>query len=52
MTNDPINFRPNQEDRAIIDKIKEFLSRVTKQEAFDTAAIRYALRYWFESLDD
>ena len=46
--NNPIIFRPNDEDRRIIDKLKAYLARLTKQEVFNTAAIRFALRYWDE----
>jgi hypothetical protein len=46
--NNPINLRPNDEDLRILAKIKAYLTRVTKQTAFDTAAIRYALRFWEE----
>jgi protein-arginine kinase activator protein McsA len=49
---DPVNLRPNDEDRRILDKLKAYLSKLTKQQAFDTAAIRYALRFWEEKNDD
>ncbi len=51
MPNDPINFRLNDEDRKILDKIKTHLAKLTMQPVFDTAAIRYALRSWNESND-
>lgn len=46
----PINFRPNREDRSILDKLLAHLARVTKQPAHDTAAIRYAIRAAVEQL--
>ena len=46
--NNPITFRPNDEDRRLLDKLKAYLAKLTKQEVFDTAAIRFALRYWDE----
>ena len=46
--NNPICLRPNDEDRRLLDKLKAYLARLTKQEVFDTAAIRFALRYWDE----
>ena len=52
MSHDPINFRLNADDRKILDKIKAYLSKLTKQPVFDTAAIRYALRFWEEHKDD
>ena len=44
-----IHFRPNADDRRILNKIREHLSKLTKQPVFDTAAIRYALRDWEEN---
>ncbi len=46
--NDPIHLRPNAEDRRILNAIREYLSNLTKQPVFDTAAIRYLLRDWEE----
>ncbi len=51
MSHDPINFRLNDEDRRILDKIKAHLAKLTMQPVFDTAAVRYALRSWEESND-
>ena len=50
--NDPINLRPNDEDRRILDKLKAYLARLTKQQAGNTAAIRYALRFWEEKQNE
>ncbi len=52
MSNDPINFRPNDQDRRILDKIKTYLTKATKQQSFDTAAIRYLLRDWDEKQEE
>ena len=52
MPNKDIHFRPKDEDRRIMDKLREYLSKLTKQPVFDTAAIRYALRFWEEHKDD
>lgn len=52
MSNDPINFRPNTEDRRILDKLRAYLTKITKQTAFDTAAIRYLLRDWDEKQEE
>ncbi len=51
MPNIDIHFRPNDEDRRILHAIREYLSKLTMQPVFDTAAIRYALRSWEESND-
>ena len=51
MSHDPINFRLNDEDRKILDKIKAYLSKLTMQPVFDTAAVRYAIRKTIEMLD-
>ena len=51
MPHDPINFRLNNEDRKILDKIKAHLTKLTMQPVFDTAAVRYAIRKTIEMLD-
>ncbi len=51
MTHDPINFRLNDEDRNILDRIKAHLAKLTMQPVFDTAAVRYAIRKTIEMLD-
>ena len=48
----PISLRPNDEDRRILDKLIAYLGKLTKQEVFDTAAIRFALRFWEEHEDE
>jgi len=48
---DPINFRLNDEDRKILDKIKAHLAKLTMQPVFDTAAVRYSIRKTVEMLD-
>ena len=52
MSHDPINFRPNAEDRRILDKLRAYLTKATKQQSFDTAAIRYLLRDWEEKQEE
>jgi len=49
---DPISFRPNDEDQAILEAIVKELELSTLQPAYYTAAIRYALRYWSENEED
>ncbi len=47
MPNDPINFRPNADDRRILDRIMSKLADLTGLETMNrsyTAAIRHALR--------
>ncbi len=51
MSND-VHFRPNKDDRRILDKIKTYLTKATKQQSFDTAAIRYLLRDWEEKQEE
>ncbi len=49
MPNIDIHFRPNDEDRRILDAIRKYLSKLTMQPVFDTAAVRYAIRFWEEN---
>ncbi len=46
--NDPLHFRPNDEDMDIINAIKSHLAKSTLVKPTDTFAFRYLLRYWWK----
>jgi hypothetical protein len=48
MSNNPIAFRPNDEDLRILDAIRSYLTGVTKFQTYYNGAIRHALRVWEE----